>query len=652
MKKYSLPRRQQKILLLLLDAGEWRTSAGLSEKLNVSDRTIRSDITALGSVLGQCGITIICERSKGYRIGEADKQRVRRLFEEDRIRIEKSYEDIHITLLMHLLSCRAPVDLDDLCEEFFVSRTSLEEKIKKIKNILRTFHDNIVLIRKRNTIRIAGEERSIRQLMNFLIINNDHARISLDLKAYAHMFDYEEMRAVQETVVREIRRADILISDTGIVAITIHMMVGIERIRLGLTLKEPFFDDRSGAEEEGNIEKELACRITDAISEQLHLEFNEYEIEAVAYHISFRRYFPAEDKTKEGLPADLVGEVKRVLEEIKDRYLMDMTKDEELIRGLVYHFRMLRQRLDCKIHYQNPILEEFKDKYPFVFELAMLARKRFEELLEIELNEDEIGYIAIHFGAAAEKLKCTDTPEKINLALISHLDYPGSQLLITKLRSSYGDLANIYGPFSHFDLDDLWDCDPQLIITTTDLRIGQEQAGIVKINSVLTKNDLERLDLLVRKNFEERKKRLDYSDFFREEFFYPGLEAASRDEVIHFMAGRLKEAGLVGEDFEESVRKRELFSSTVMKNLIALPHPMEICAVQTVIAVAILHHPVIWSRRKAQLIFMMAVKSHDQHYLESFYELVVDLSDDSGFVGRVLKTTDFESFLSLIHTYK
>ena len=118
------------------------------------------------------------------------------------------------------------------------------------------------------------------------------------------------------------------------------------------------------------------------------------------------------------------------------------------------------------------------------------------------------------------------------------------------------------------------------------------------------------------------------------------------------MASRLKEAGLVGGDFEESVRKRELFSSTVMKNLIVLPHPMEIYAAQTIIAVAVLRHPILWARRRAQLIFMMAVKSHDQHYLESFYELVVDLSDDSGFVGRILKTADFEEFLSLINNYK
>lgn len=649
MKKYILQHRQQKILILLLDGNGWCTSAYLAEKLNVSDRTIRSDITALGAVLEEQGVLLISERSKGYRICEEDKKRVRRLLDEDTLGMDRGSENLHIELLIYLLNCGAAVDLDDLCEEFFVSRTSLEEKIKKIKNILRTFNDNVMLLRKRNTVQIVGEEKSMRQLMNYLIINNDHTRISLNLKTYEHYFDYEEMMAVQELVLREIRAADILISDTGIVAITIHIMINIQRIRFGMALRAPFFRDRCGGEDSGNVEKKIALRITDALAKRLRIEFNPYEVEAVAYHIAFRRYFPADDVLKEaGADSDLIHEVKCVLEEIKDMYLMDMTGDEELVRGLVYHFRTLQQRFDCRIHYQNPILEEFKDKYPFIFELAIFARRRFVELLSIELNEDEIGYIAIHFGAAVEKLKFTDTPEKINIALVSHLDYPGSQLLLMKLRSSYGGQANIHGPFSNFDLDELWDCDPQLIISTTDLKVSQTMTDVVRISPILTKSNLADINRGVKSVFEERKRRLNYTDFFREEFFYPQLELAGKNEVIHFMAEELLQAGLVEKGFEESVQRRESFSSTVLRNLIALPHPMDICAAQTVVAVALLKHPIVWMRRRAQVIFMMAVKPQDQHYLEAFYELVVDLSDDSGFVSRMLKARDFQEFISLI----
>ena len=652
MKRYKLQNRLQNILMSLLDANDWCTSAYLSRILNVTDRTIRNDMNELSAILHSLDISITSERSKGYLLDNKNKYKVRQCIEDGQIILDEVNEELHISILMYLLELNQAIDLDELSDKFYISKSTLEEKIKKIKSLLYTFNGNVHLLRKKNLIQVNGDEKSIRQLLNFLIIDNDHSQMSLNLKYYSNYFDYEEMIAIQKIAIEETQRNDVQISDIGLIAIVVHIMININRIRAGLALHSSFIYESK--KEKEAVESLIAVGICRRIEELYGIEFNEYEVEAIAYYVSFRRFFSTDIRNDLDIGTNqmLSDAVKEILKTIKETFLIDLTQDTELINGLVNHFRTFLQRFSVKISYQNPILEEFKDKYPFIFELAVFARKQLEERLEIELNEDEVGYVAIDFGAAVEKLKFTSEKKKINLALISHLNYPESQLLISKLRSSLSNLVNVYGPFSVFHIEDAWDCDPRMILTTTNLYLEENDSHYVKINAILTRKDLYEIERMILKIIDDDKRKLSFSDFFKEDFFYSGLELGTKEEVIHELSKKLYRAGIVNDKFETSVLMRENFSTTVLMNLIALPHPMEICANETVVSIALLKRPIIWSKRKVQIIFMMAVAAEDQHFLASFYELVADLSDDINFVNKMLKAKTFDEFIKLINDYE
>lgn len=654
MKKYKLQNRLQNILLSLLDSNDWCTSSYLSRKLNVTDRTIRNDMNELTGILNSLDINITSERSKGYLLDGQNKYKVRQSIEDRQIIFDEGNEELHISILVYLLELNAPVDLDELSDKFYISKSTLEEKIKKIKSLLFTFNGNVCLSRKKNLVQIIGDEKSIRNLMNFIITDNDHSQMLLNLKYYSNYFDYNEMLEVQKIAIEETMKNEIKISDIGLVAIVVHIMINVNRIRANLCLHTPFITNPINSQPNESVERVIANGICKRISESFEIEFNEYEVEAIAYYISFRRFFSTDinNDLDIGTNQMLSDVVKNVLEAIKETFLIDVTQDNELINGLINHFRTLLQRFNMQVSYQNPILEEFRDKFPFIFELAVFARNRIEEALDIELNEDEVGYVAIHFGAALEKLKFTTEKKKINLSLISHLNYPESQLLISKLRSSLGNYANIYGPFSIFHVEDAWDCNPKMILTTTNLKLSEEPVSVMKINSILTKKDLNEVEKVITKIIDEDKRKLGYLDFFREEFFYSDLDLGNKEEVIHELSRKLYKAKIVDDKYETSVMMRENFSTTVLMNLIALPHPMEVCSNETVVSIALLRKPIIWSKRKVQIIFMMAIAAEDQHFLESFYELVADLSDDSNFVNKILRAKTFNEFIELINNYE
>ena len=76
-----------------------------------------------------------------------------------------------------------------------------------------------------------------------------------------------------------------------------------------------------------------------------------------------------------------------------------------------------------------------------------------------------------------------------------------------------------------------------------------------------------------------------------EDFFYADVEATSREEILMQMGSRLEEAGIVTEDFLDSVMKRESLSSTDFDYSIAIPHPLHPSSNRSMISIAVLREP-------------------------------------------------------------
>ena len=60
--------RQLTILRILNEKKDWITGKALSEKLGVSDRTIRNDISIINYDIEPYSANIISERGKGYKL--------------------------------------------------------------------------------------------------------------------------------------------------------------------------------------------------------------------------------------------------------------------------------------------------------------------------------------------------------------------------------------------------------------------------------------------------------------------------------------------------------------------------------------------------------------------------------------------------------
>ena len=132
-----LPMRQKKILKKLMALDGWVKGRKLAEEMEVTPRTIRTDIAAINVWLKSVSCYIESSRQEGYRL------RGERLGELESLLWDGT--DIPLTPQerMRILGIRLlqadeenPEDVDELEEEMFVSRTTLESGIFKIKAML------------------------------------------------------------------------------------------------------------------------------------------------------------------------------------------------------------------------------------------------------------------------------------------------------------------------------------------------------------------------------------------------------------------------------------------------------------------------------------------------------------------------------------
>ncbi|NRK74294.1 PRD domain-containing protein, partial [Salmonella enterica subsp. enterica serovar Typhi] len=126
-------------------------------------------------------------------------------------------------------------------------------------------------------------------------------------------------------------------------------------------------------------------------------------------------------------------------------------KDEELIFGMSMHLKPAVNRIKYGMNIRNPMLQEIKNNYPLAYEAGIIAGLAIKEYTEIEMDENEIGYLALHIGAAMERKKLHSGPKRCLVVCASGLGT--AQLIYYRLKSYFGSNLEVIGTTEYYMLD-------------------------------------------------------------------------------------------------------------------------------------------------------------------------------------------------------
>lgn len=272
------------------------------------------------------------------------------------------------------------------------------------------------MLKKTNyEIEVVGDEEDWRNAISSLIVfdnTDDKLKESLYVD-YGGKINYKTITKLKELinldysliekiVLHSEKELEIKFSDEAYLSLVMHIAISIKRLIDGnyIHLSQEILSNLQ-LKSEYIIAKKIALEIEEAF----HLKLPKSEIGYILLHILGTKM---QEKTSDEIDLDLelnrdnqqaIIMSKEIISIAESALNIKLSDDKQLLNGLILHLRPTINRLKYGLTLRNPIISKIKESYPEIFGVAWMTSVVFEKYLGIKIQEEEIGYIALHIEA-------------------------------------------------------------------------------------------------------------------------------------------------------------------------------------------------------------------------------------------------------------
>ncbi|WFT73967.1 BglG family transcription antiterminator [Halobacillus naozhouensis] len=634
------------LLRELMAADTALTSRYLACVTDVSSRTAREDIKQLDELLEGAHIESI--KAKGYQLTIHDNQQFRSYLKNayqekplDDPVIPNSPEERVRYLMKRLLLEDSYVKLEDLSEDMHISKSTIQNDLKHVKQILKKYE--IVLDKRPNYgLKVKGSEFKLRFCMSEYVFERDKKAEPPNqiLTDQLDSLTEAQLSKIWTIIIEEIKANEITPSDIAMNNLFIHIAIACKRIKSGhhVSIYKINLDEIRNQKEYA-----VADRIVAKVEECLQLTFPHEEVAYIAIHLMGTKMISQtnmkEEEIGKVLDKDIYQVTLAVLNRIEEKFDLNIRHDRELIVGLALHLKPAINRFKYGMNIRNPMIDDIKSNYPLVFEAGIAAGMVLEEEMGVAIDENEIGYLALHIGAAIERGKIKQGPKRCLIVCAS--GFGSAQLLKYKLQSEFDSKLEVAATTEYYKLQQCPLEDIDFIVSSIPIP-DLLPIPVIEVNTILAEKDLEKIETMVFKNT------VRMFDYVKENLVFLDQPFSTKKEVLTFMCKELEDKGLVDDRFQESVEEREAVAPTAFGNLVAVPHPITPQSDQTFLTFCTLKKPIQWGEKRVQFICLLSVKKGSTEDLQSMYEMLGGIIDDISLVQELIKSKSRYDFTQLL----
>lgn len=184
------------------------------------------------------------------------------------------------------------------------------------------------------------------------------------------------------------------------------------------------------------------------------------------------------------------------------------------------------------------------------------------------------------------------------------------------------------------------------MLVFSNLRSGRDEKIIfVDMNNL--DRELNKLQSIIAKS--ENTCRSNTIKLFRPDHFYRIDEPLIKEELLNGMAGKLVDDHYAPYTFLASIMEREKLGQTNLNNMLAIPHPMSLMALESVIPVAVIPDGIDWGDgHSVKFVFLLSITKQNYENTDYFYDLLLELMDQTDKQEHILNNPSFDHFMSVI----
>ncbi|MCF1783645.1 BglG family transcription antiterminator [Lactobacillus mulieris] len=612
-------------LLNLLSNTQFQTGKLLADKLSLSDKTVRNRLKDLNKALTNQGAEVISKHHYGYKLNITNKKRFLSIqLDNNHQSIPDSTEERVKALLITLLNTKEYLKIDDLANRLYVSRKTLSSNLKHTEKILSLY--KLKIDRRPNYgIKVVGTEFDKRNCLS----NN----------AFDYYQEYDKHQQLINIVIASNQKDNTRMSEVALESFVKYLLISIKRISSDYRIKRDI-----GTTDISPATMKIIDELVIKISGLFNMKFSEIERKYLA--IQYSATLSSDTYSQYGPNFVITSKIDELVFEMLNRiyetFGLDYRNNLELRMSLNQHLVPMDIRMRYMISVKNPLLNQIKRQYSFPYALAETACQYLQAYYNHPIPEDEKAYIAIIFALATEKRNLELRKKNIVLVCISGTS--SSQLFKYKYLQAFGQYINKIYNCTVTDLDkfDFKGKHIDYIFTTVPLT-KTFPVPIYEINLFINTNDI-----LTYKELFENGDKQSIIDKFPTNLFMSGVKANSKEEVIDLMCRKVAHYGLIDKNFKSAVLKRESLGQTDFGNLTAIPHPYKLQTEKSFVIVAILDKPIIWTKNKVQVIFLLSLGKEEKSTLTDFYQKISDIVFDKNAIQQLINNPQYETLIQIL----
>jgi mannitol operon transcriptional antiterminator len=420
--------RAKEIIGILCKETQYITIANIAEKLNVSSRTILRELDEVERLLKLNDVSLDKKPNRGLFVNGSieDKTNILQLLEMQGEKKVYAPHERQTIILSELLQNQNPTKLYYFTKIFNVSEGTISRDLDSLEGWMKQY--SLKLIRQPGLgIYVEGSEGEIRRAIVNLIYENvdqnhlhnfirENFKISaerqlgIEIRMRNRLLNLIDRDTISklEILIHEVE--DIMrysFADSAYVGLVVHLALAVQRIRNNekITIDKKYLDEISN-----KPEYTAAEHLVKNMEKALSISIPRDEIAYITMHMIGAKnrdtFYDKQDGVMGGFElVKLARDMIKVAEQESNCYL---EQNQKLLIGLVNHLETAISRIKMNMDIRNPLLDEIKAFYPHIMEISKKCAEVIEGRFDIKIPESEIGYIAMHLGAAIDKREIDD----------------------------------------------------------------------------------------------------------------------------------------------------------------------------------------------------------------------------------------------------
>ena len=601
--------RQIFLLEFLLKQHEYLSANQLAEKYGVSTKTVYQDIDKLNDFFdeGELKSRIVKVPRKGIKLSaDEERKQIHSLLlvnKHESGAQDFSPEYRESELIKRLFINQEDLDIYDFAEEMYVTESTVHRDIDKLEKNLGQFDLKIRI--KHDQLFVDGDEWNIRKALQSYVIQAQSLGREEKIERF---FSEKDIEICYEAISRLSQKYHHQFSEEYSCLLLVECLVFKKRTENNNCLTE----------RTSNLINDLnhlevyffSGELLESIINKSFSEISPYEIEAMAYSLlAYGFSIQSADYIQ-----NIEHQVNELINKVSNLLSLDLSKDNHLKLMLSNHISKMIFRLRNQIYITNPALEEIKKQYSSLFNVIWIAIRGLSKYYEINISNEELAFIVIHFQLAIEKIV-----KPLNIVVICQNGIATSELIMSKLHKIFDSDAKITNINAReLDFYDLSNID--LIIST--IALPEVKVPVIEVSPILTKDEIESIRsfysehmtdnyTLMRTSLDGRKFNLESLQTLIKKPSLIRETVKSKKECIEKMIRECDATNRRIKEFKESILERETLGSTSVYTGVALPHCDPRFVEQSELIVMTLDKPINWGKNNVKLIILIAVAEND-----------------------------------------